>query len=696
MNCPNPNCNTKNLPDDARYCPNCGAELLLPAMVVKSCKVTPKSVQLGEECKIQWQGEYVKHVVIDKKTYTQKSITIQPKHSQTISVQFVGIDESTVTKEIKVSVIVPQPQIEITAPGYAKPNDEILIKWKTKFVDKVTIGDKSFNANDKVSLVHENGKTICEILFHGIDGSVVPKIVKVRKALPANVESCSLDPEYISEREPVSISWKGEHVVRWGIIGDRKLPSSTKSRTFTPAKEKDIRVIFHGEDDNTVEKVLIPKIFKVNFCQVDQSKIALGESVTISWDAQHTKSVTIFGKKQPEKGSYAWTPTEICTISCPVKFIGMNDAIITETIMVRVRPKPQIVRFEIAENNLVWETVGMQGGTINGKILGDICHGQFTHNTNDFINSGKILLDCWDWRSQHYKQEIPPQILSFSANTQQLYKGQKALLKWGTFGMQKVILNGITQKASGSMSIPITTNQIKLECWDKENKYYYKVLDFEVSNPQIVTFKASSNRVVMGESVTITWKTQGMEKIKLQGNKYYSRGTVTLPITSPTMLLECWGYDETYYSQTINFEILPAPEIYLYAEKTSVTQGNCTTIRWNCKNVQNLKLNDESVGISGHKIARFDESGIKWFILSGEDLVGNALKKEKVKILVDKKMSSIEFIGLMLFSAILPGFNIFMLSSFADQGKDSASKTAVILGIIIDFIIIVLLPFAGM
>ena len=131
MNCPNPNCNTKNLPDDARYCPNCGTELLLPAMVVKSCKVTPKSVQLGEECKIQWQGEYVKHVVIDKKTYTQKSITIQPKHSQTISVQFVGIDESTVTKEIKVSVIVPQPQIEITAPEYAKPNDEILIKWKT-------------------------------------------------------------------------------------------------------------------------------------------------------------------------------------------------------------------------------------------------------------------------------------------------------------------------------------------------------------------------------------------------------------------------------------------------------------------------------------------------------------------------------------------------------------------------------------
>ncbi len=682
MNCPNPNCNTKNLPNEARFCPNCGAEILPPIMVVKSCKVTPKSVKLGDECKIQWQGDFVQHVVIEGVKYTQKSISLQPKHSQTLAVTFVGLDGSTLTKEVNISVVVPQPDIQITAPEYANPNDKVLINWDAKFVDKVTIGDKSFNANDKVSLVHENGKTICEILFHGIDGSVVPKIVKVRKALPANVESCILEPEYISEREPVSISWKGEHVVRWGIIGDRKLPSSTNSRTFTPVTDKDIRVTFQGEDDNTIEKVLIPKIFKVNFCKVDQKKIVLGESVTISWDAQHTKYVTIFGKKQPEKGSYTWTPTEICTISCPVKFIGMNDAIITETIMVRVRPKPQIVRFEIAENNLVWETVGMQGGTINGKILGDICHGQFTHNTNDFINSGKILLDCWDWRNQHYKQEIPPQILSFSANTQQLYKGQKALLKWGTFGMQKIILNGITQKASGSISIPITTNQIKLECWDKENKYYYKVLDFEVSNPQIVTFKASSDQVVMGDAVTITWGTQGMEKIKLQGNEYYSRGTVTLPITLPTMLLECWGYDEVYYSQTINFDILPSPEIFIYAEEKTIFQGNSTTIRWNCKNVQNVQLNGDSIGLSGQKTIRLDSIGKHNLKLTAENLLGQQTKGKIVSIDVKKDERLLTFFGSIvvgIFTCGLSFMGAFVYNIFKGfTNEDSFSAGALI------------------
>ena len=46
------------------FCPNCGTKILPPVMNVKSCKVTPKSVTLGDECKIQWQGDFVQHVVM--------------------------------------------------------------------------------------------------------------------------------------------------------------------------------------------------------------------------------------------------------------------------------------------------------------------------------------------------------------------------------------------------------------------------------------------------------------------------------------------------------------------------------------------------------------------------------------------------------------------------------------------------------
>lgn len=110
MNCPNPNCNTKNLPDDARFCPNCGTELITSKMIVKSCYAAPTNIKLGEKCQIQWQGDCIKHVIINGTKYTQQSITIQPKQSQTIVVQFIGLDDTVVTKQIKVTVSNPEPE----------------------------------------------------------------------------------------------------------------------------------------------------------------------------------------------------------------------------------------------------------------------------------------------------------------------------------------------------------------------------------------------------------------------------------------------------------------------------------------------------------------------------------------------------------------------------------------------------------
>lgn len=535
------------MPDDARFCPNCGTEILPPIMVVKSCKFTPKSVKLGDECKIQWQGDFVQHVVIEGVKYTQKSIALQPKHSQTLAVTFVGLDGSTLTKEVNISVVVPQPDIQITAPEYANPNDKVLINWDAKFVDKVTIGNKSFKAKDKVSLVHENGKTICEILFHGIDGSVVPKIVKVRKALPANVESCILEPEYISERESTVVKWNGENIVEWNVDGGRRQSSQSKSCTIPFTSDKDIKVSFQGEDGKVIEKTLTPKIFKVNFCKVDHRKIVLGESVIISWDAQHTKSVTIFGKKQPEKGSYTWTPTEMGIVACPIEFVGKNGSKKEEKLTLKVVPEPQIVRFEIEGDKIVLETISMQGGTINGNDIGDVHLRKL--NIDKFLYEGKLVFDCWDWREKHYTKEISPQILQFE------WHGKSFV--WRTIGCVKWSINGVDLDRYDSpleiddcIEMGIDAGQpLTLTCIDPEGKCYSKTISG--SAPQILSFKVKYLSSFSHEC-EVSWATIGMKQIKIAGVEREPLGVIKIK-SNPIYTIECWDHNDMYYHRTIDF-----------------------------------------------------------------------------------------------------------------------------------------------
>lgn len=108
MNCPNPQCKTKDLPNEARFCPNCGTKILPSKVVVSSCIVTPDCVNLGDNCEIQWQGDYIRHVIIDELRYTQNPIVIQPKQTQTIDVKFVGLDGTVLIKQINVTVINPE------------------------------------------------------------------------------------------------------------------------------------------------------------------------------------------------------------------------------------------------------------------------------------------------------------------------------------------------------------------------------------------------------------------------------------------------------------------------------------------------------------------------------------------------------------------------------------------------------------
>ena len=112
MNCPNPNCNTKNLPDEARFCPECGTMLHreepVKKMTITECRLVPNLLKQGEQCKLQWKGTAVKTIVVDNIQYSaEREIYVTPTQSRTYYIGFIGENGQTIHDQVNVLVQKP-------------------------------------------------------------------------------------------------------------------------------------------------------------------------------------------------------------------------------------------------------------------------------------------------------------------------------------------------------------------------------------------------------------------------------------------------------------------------------------------------------------------------------------------------------------------------------------------------------------
>lgn len=109
--CPNPQCKTTGLPDDAKFCPKCGTmlqkEAPLKKMTISECRLVPSIIKKGEQCRLVWKGENVKYIEIDYQHYdATRDIILTPSQSYTYRVSFGG-EGSAVSKEVQVTVKSP-------------------------------------------------------------------------------------------------------------------------------------------------------------------------------------------------------------------------------------------------------------------------------------------------------------------------------------------------------------------------------------------------------------------------------------------------------------------------------------------------------------------------------------------------------------------------------------------------------------
>ena len=160
MNCPNPNCNTKNLPDEARFCPECGTMLHKeePAkkMTITECRLVPNLLKQGEQCKLQWKGTAVKTIVVDNIQYSaEREIYVTPTQSRTYYIGFIGENGQTIHDQVNVLVQNPAHE-ERKVVVNTKPEKTSRIVFMKKELSRINAYDSGLRGLE----LRLNGKCI--------------------------------------------------------------------------------------------------------------------------------------------------------------------------------------------------------------------------------------------------------------------------------------------------------------------------------------------------------------------------------------------------------------------------------------------------------------------------------------------------------------------------------------------------------
>lgn len=111
-----PKCKTAGLPDEAKFCPNCGASLTpvesAKRMTISECRLVPNTIKNGDRCKLVWKGDNVDSITIEGRIYKPNDdIVLSPIQSYVYNVSFKGKDGKQIVDQV--SVTIQQPRVSI-------------------------------------------------------------------------------------------------------------------------------------------------------------------------------------------------------------------------------------------------------------------------------------------------------------------------------------------------------------------------------------------------------------------------------------------------------------------------------------------------------------------------------------------------------------------------------------------------------
>lgn len=136
-----------------------------------------------------------------------------------------------------------------------------------------------------------------------------------------------------------------------------------------------------------------------------------------------------------------------------------------------------------------------------------------------------------------FSGEPSPFDATFTADTYRVAAGSEVKLSWEVNGASEVMLNGKAVPSSGFSMVAVkqtTTFRLRMVEGDSEAS---RTLTVEALAKPGAKISASANSLVAGDKVTLTWNTEGADKVKLlPGNLELSTaGTIELSPTEHTV-----------------------------------------------------------------------------------------------------------------------------------------------------------------
>ncbi len=112
--------------------------------------------------------------------------------------------------------------------------------------------------------------------------------------------------------------------------------------------------------------------------------------------------------------------------------------------------------------------------------------------------------------------------------------------------------------------------------------------------PEQVKFDADDTTVVEGECTTLRWDVENVKSVSLDGEDVDGHGSKTIC----PMKTHFYGLTVVTASETASYVVIVsvgAVDVQFAADNYTIQSGECTTLRWDVKNVQAVSLDGERV-----------------------------------------------------------------------------------------------------